>query len=276
MRPKPTQFSGEYGAWCKDQLVAAAYPARPPYPSAVIELFAQLVVDAPRVVLDLGCGTGDVARRLASLVDRVDAVDFSSAMIEEGQRLAGGDATNLRWILAEVEDAKLDPPYALVTAGESLHWMAWDVVSPRCAAALTPNAVLAIAKRSWEGPPAAGERLRPIFELYSPVREYRPHAIVQGLSQRRLFEELGNQHCGPESWSATVDENLEARHSQRSFSRTHMGPEAAGASDAAIGQALEELCRQGAISTCDGRLQLAVEATVTWGKPIAPVFPRAD
>ena len=46
-----------------------------------------------------------------------------------------------------METAPLDPPYALVTAGESLHWMAWEVVLPRFAAALVPGGLLAIADR---------------------------------------------------------------------------------------------------------------------------------
>src|ERR1700736_6122980 len=102
MQPKPSHLSGDYGAWFKDPLIAAAYPARPAYPAAVIQLLADLVADppAPRVVLDGGCGTRAIARHLAPLVDRVDAVDFSSSMIEQGRQLAGGATANLRWIVA--------------------------------------------------------------------------------------------------------------------------------------------------------------------------------
>ncbi|MBV9278962.1 MAG: class I SAM-dependent methyltransferase, partial [Chloroflexi bacterium] len=54
----------------------------------------------PRVVLDAGCGTGDVARPLAPLVDRVDAVDISAGMIERGRRLPGGENPAITWICA--------------------------------------------------------------------------------------------------------------------------------------------------------------------------------
>src|SRR5712691_5653024 len=97
MQAKPSHLSGDYGAWFKDPLIVAAYPSRPAYPAAAIQVLADLVVDSPRVVLDVGCGTGDLARRLAPLVARVDAVDFSPAMIEQGRRQSGGDAANLRW-----------------------------------------------------------------------------------------------------------------------------------------------------------------------------------
>ncbi len=81
-------------------------------------------------MLDIGCGTGDIARLLARLVERVDAVDFSAGMIQVGQGLPGGSASNLWWIIGKVEDVQLDPPFALVAAGESLHWMDWEIVLP--------------------------------------------------------------------------------------------------------------------------------------------------
>src|SRR5712691_8819755 len=73
--------------------------------------------------------------------------------------LTCGDAANLRWILGAIEKVPLgDAAYGLVTAGESLHWMDWVVVLPRFAEVLTANGVLAIAGRSWDGPPVLWER----------------------------------------------------------------------------------------------------------------------
>ncbi len=158
---------------------SAAYPSRPPYPHAVIQQLAALVVDEPRHVLDIGCGTGDLARRLAPLVDGVDAVDFSTTMLEAGAGLPGGGAANLRWIEGAVEDVPLAGPYALVTAGVSLHWMAWDVVLPRLAAVLTCHGTLAVAERDWDGPPALRSRLGPIFASHSPVRNYQPFDLAE-------------------------------------------------------------------------------------------------
>ena len=100
VQPKPSHYSADYAAWFQDPLVIAAYPARPPYPEQVFELLASLVLDAPRAVVDVGCGPGDLARPLAPLVERVDAVDFAAGMLELGQSLPGGDASNVRWIHA--------------------------------------------------------------------------------------------------------------------------------------------------------------------------------
>lgn len=38
----------------------------------------------------------------------------------------------------------LDPPYALVVAGDSLHWMDWPVIVPRIRDVLSPNGSLGI------------------------------------------------------------------------------------------------------------------------------------
>lgn len=68
-------------------------------------------------MLDVGCGTGYIARTLVERVGQVDAVDFSQNMIEMGKMLLNGDNPRLRWILGSVEEVELYPPYGLVTAG---------------------------------------------------------------------------------------------------------------------------------------------------------------
>jgi len=60
-------------------------------------------------------------------------------MIRAGRELPGGGAPTIHWMIRSVKDVPLEPPYALVTAGESLHWMAWDIVFPRLAEVLSPN-----------------------------------------------------------------------------------------------------------------------------------------
>lgn len=274
MAPKPKHWDGDYGAWFKDAQVAAAYPHRPPYPASAIHALAQLAAaaDGPpghrRAVLDIGCGTGDVARRLAPLVDRIDAIDFSGAMIAQGQRLPGGAHPAIRWTESAVETAPLSPPYALVTAGESLHWMRWDVVLPRLRAALAPSGVLAILTRDWDQPQALRDRLRPIFARFSANKDYRPRNLLAELAQRGLFRERGRRRCGPEPWHPTLGEYLRCRHSQNAFAREQMGPADVAAFDAAIAAALSELCREGVVREAGGRYLLQVEATVVWGEPL--------
>jgi SAM-dependent methyltransferase len=268
---RPSQWSAEHGAAFADQGVAEAYPHRPPYPVEAIQLLVDLVGAGPRTVLDAGCGTGDLGRRLAPYLERVDAVDPSEAMLAKGRQLPGGDHPHLRWQRAAAETAVLAPPYALVTAGESLHWMDWPVVLPRFARALTAGGVLAVVERDWDGPPALAARLRPIFARYSTVRDFRPLDVVTEIERRGLFVRVGERRCGPQAWRPTVEEYLECRHSQRGFSRALMDAADATGFDEAVRDALAELVRSGDIGCTGGRLDLAVAARVAWGRPYGSV-----
>jgi SAM-dependent methyltransferase len=268
MEPKPELYSSHYGAWFQDPLVVEAYPARPPYPSAVFQQLIELIRNAPANVLDVGCGPGDLARPLAPLVERVDAVDASAAMLDAGRGSAGGNAPNLRWIHSRVEDAPplLRPPYALITAGESLHWLDWDVAMPLFARLLASEGVLAIVERSWDGPPPLRERLLPIFKRYTRA-PWQNVSLLEELRRRELFDVLGQARFGPEPWQTSVEQYILARHSQRSFSRTHMGATEVQSFDAALRALLDELCGDGTLDCEGGQLQVPVSASVSWGRP---------
>lgn len=120
MRDKPRHVQAEYGAQFPDASVVAVYRHRPPPPDAVLTVLLEIIHDEPRAVLDRGGRQGELARPLAAQVSRVDAVDGSAGMGARGPRLAGGDRANLSWVAGKAEEAPLHPPYALVTAGNSL------------------------------------------------------------------------------------------------------------------------------------------------------------
>ena len=84
MLPKPEHLGPAYAAQFQDQSVVAAYRFRPPYPDEVFRILADLITDEPRVVLDAGCGDGAIARHLVEQVERIDAIDLSRVMIEQG------------------------------------------------------------------------------------------------------------------------------------------------------------------------------------------------
>jgi SAM-dependent methyltransferase len=233
--------------------VARSYELRPPYPSDLLTTLAALTVK-PGAVLDLGCGLGDLARGLASKVDRVDAVDVSAAMIERGGTLPDGDSPNLRWIEGRAEEAILHPPYGLAVAGESLHWMAADIVLPRIRGALSSDAVLAIAGRGW-GTGTAEER--EIWVRLGRIGEWRPRDLIGELETRGLFERRGARRFTMD-WAPTIDDYAVATRSRASYP---VDPERAEAFDRALGELLGRLAGE------DGRLRLVVTGEVTWGMP---------
>jgi ubiquinone/menaquinone biosynthesis C-methylase UbiE len=259
MTPKPACLGEHNVSAFQDLSVAHAYRSRPLYPPVVFDLLATLIVDTPRRMLDMGCGTGARARHLVTRVQQVDAVDVSSAMIEEGRQLPHGDHPHLHWILGRIEEARLVPPYALVTAGESLHWMDWDTLLPRLQPLLTPHAMLVIVEIEHVLVPWS-EALRVLIQRYSTIRDYERVDLVATLEQRRLFSVAGRRHTEPVPFVQSLEAYMESFHGRASLSRTRMPPEDADAFD----QALRHLVS--AVNPAQVALPIVVD--ITWGKPI--------
>jgi SAM-dependent methyltransferase len=201
----------------------------------------------------------------------VDAVDVSLAMIEHGRSLAHGDDSRLHWIHSRAEEAPLDPPYALVTAGDSLHWMDWNVILPRIAEMLSPNGSLAIASRDWgTGQPEERE----ILSRYgNRTSFFRPLLnAVRELESRGLFEVRGRQGF-TRVWRPTIDEYIGCRRSQAAIPRD---PDQAQAFKDETRALLERLVEEGQLEADGERLVLTVESGIAWGIPQAVARPEAE
>lgn len=264
MLPKPKHLGTEYASQFKDQSIVEAYRYRPPYPIELFEILASLITDKPRTVLDIGCGTGDIARNLVERVGRVDAVDFSENMLRRGKQLPNGQHLNVRWINGPIEHVELHPPYALITAGESIHWMAWDIVMPRLQMMLTPNGYLAIVGRNAQPLPWY-EEVSKIIPHFSTNKDFGPYDTVDELTKRHMFEILGRCETAPIPFVQSVDEYIESFHSRNGFSRERMHKQDAAAFNDAMQKILASYQE-------DGKLTLSVFATVVWGKLSASVL----
>jgi ubiquinone/menaquinone biosynthesis C-methylase UbiE len=237
MEPKPGHLGLKYAEQFKDSSIVAVYHYCPPYPEEAIDQLLALIRDEPRTVLDVGCGTGDLYRRLANAVERVDAVDFSQAMLDRGKTLPGGDHPHLHWIYGRVEEVALRPPYALITAGESLHWMEWQIVLPMFACVITPHGSLAMVGRASERNPW-DEELQTLIARFSTNREYRPYNLVEKLERRHLFQTQGSMRTHPVPFVQSGEAFIHSIHSRNGFSRIRMGKEAANAFDEEIRKVL--------------------------------------
>jgi 2-polyprenyl-3-methyl-5-hydroxy-6-metoxy-1,4-benzoquinol methylase len=258
MIQKPDLFSATNAESFQDSSVAAAYRHRPTYPAAVFDILVGLISAKPRRVLDVGCGTGNLARHLATRVDWVDAVDFSSAMIEQGKTLPHGAHPRLRWLHGRVEEVVLDPPYALVTAGESLHWMDLQVVLPRFHQMLTAGGYLAIVRTNPA--PDPWSTLGEIIGRYRTDGGYQPYDMITALEQRGLFQKVGEEETVSVQWVQSIDDYIEGYHSRSGFSKERLGPERTAAFDQ---EARRILLR----SYGDGMIPLQVSGHVVWGLP---------
>jgi len=263
MTARPAQLRPEIAARFREEEVVAAYRHRPLYPPETFTILTSLITDPPpHAVLDVGCGSGNVARPLAPRVDRLDALDISPAMIAAGKMLPGGDYPHLHWLLGHTEDAPLHPPYALITAGASLHWMEWAVVMPRFAELLTPNGFLAVVHVSLQALPWR-DALRELDARYTTIPEHQEYHLRDELTARGLFDFAGERETAPVSWSQPMDDYIEAQHSHSRMTRAAMGAAAADAYDAALRALL-------APYAVNGALALAIIGRVWWGRPHAP------
>lgn len=258
--PKPKHLAPAYGSQFSDPSVASAYRFRPPYPDEVYGLLEGLMVDTPRIVLELGCGLGEITRRLAARVERVDAVDPSHAMIAMAQTLPGGAHRHVHWFCCTAEDFAYGSEYALVIAAESLHWMDWQRVLPVVRASLSPSGRLAIILgRRLDTVPWWGA-LHLLIPLYSTNREFKPYDLLEELARRHLFHPEGRTTTTPVPFHQSVDAYIESWHSRNGFSRDRMGTWRALSFDEHIRDIITPYAHEG-ILCYDIQVELA------WGVP---------
>jgi ubiquinone/menaquinone biosynthesis C-methylase UbiE len=101
------------------------------YPAAVLDaVVAAFGLAADDVVVDLGCGTGQLALPLAGRVRAVVGMDPESDMLVLARRAAdAGGVTNISWVLGADTDVPGlgvllgERSVAAVTIGTALHWM---------------------------------------------------------------------------------------------------------------------------------------------------------
>lgn len=259
MSTRPPFFAPEHAAAFEDADVVREYAFRAPYPPATFELLSRLIDRDRPVVLDLGAGTGPIAREMASHATRVDAVDPSEAMLAEGRRLDGGTHQNIRWTAGRAEDVALDPPYGLATAGSSVHWMDWDTVLPRLARVLTAPAFFAVLDVDDRNTPWHG-RLLGLFQEYSVYgTTWREFDVIAELERRGLFAVVGRERI-PMEFAQPLEEYVRALHSHSSLARSRIGADRAARFDEGV-RSLVALDAQGLV-------RRNIAAAIVWGRPI--------
>lgn len=138
------------------QGVADAYDRyRPPYPPDLIDgLTTRIGADGSGWLLDLACGTGQVAFALASRFAEIWLADQEPGMIAVTQRKAERQAGRFRFLTGAAEDLEVPAgAFDLVTIGNAFHRLPRDVVAANVRRWLRPGGHLALL---WGGPPNFG------------------------------------------------------------------------------------------------------------------------
>jgi SAM-dependent methyltransferase len=139
--------SGGWEQWEWDESLfagAASYyeAGRLPYAPGLASAFArELGLDGRGRLLDVGCGPGTIARRLAPLFEAVVGLDPDPGMLAEAARLAAASGiVQATWVraLAEALPAGLGV-FRVITFGASFHWMDRPRVARAVRTMLTPG-----------------------------------------------------------------------------------------------------------------------------------------
>jgi SAM-dependent methyltransferase len=162
---------------------------RPPYPAVLLDdLRARVPLTGTGRLLDLACGTGQVAFALAADVAEVWAVDQEAESIEFGRRKAQRlGVTNIRWLAAAAEDVALQGAFDLVAIGNAFHRLDRDAVVTRVLSHLPARGCVALL---WAGTPWGGDR---------------PWQRALDETLERWRDALGARDRVPEGWEAAID-----------------------------------------------------------------------
>jgi 2-polyprenyl-3-methyl-5-hydroxy-6-metoxy-1,4-benzoquinol methylase len=105
-------------------------------------LLAGLPADCRRV-LDVGCGLGTFARRLARVVEHVDALDRDREALAQAQRLSR-NLPNVHFVEADFLAWQPEGPYDAVSMVAVLHHLPFRAALVKTAALLRPGGVLLV------------------------------------------------------------------------------------------------------------------------------------
>lgn len=118
------------------------------------EFFERLVAygvgQAGQRVLDLGTGTGTVARGLALRGCVVTGLDRSDALMAEARRLDAEAGVSVSYLTASAEATGLpDSSFDVVTAGQCWHWFNAPAAAREALRVLAPSGTLVICHFDW-------------------------------------------------------------------------------------------------------------------------------
>lgn len=262
MSTKPRHLTAERVTRFQDQSLVDVYHHRLPYPQAVFDRLLSLLDGLPRTILDVGTGTGDIARGLALVVEQVDAIDVSEVMLRRAQTLPNGQHPNLHWIQGRVEEARLQATYSIITGGDSIHWMDWETVFPLFREVLHSDGYVVIIERN-ELPTVWEDGLRKLITAYSNYKNFEPYDLIVELEKRQVFQVIGHEMTAPAGSMQSVDDYIASFHSRSNLSPDVMKAEDVEAFDNQLRSLVEPYSR-------DGQLELNTVATLVWGKPLNP------
>lgn len=137
----------DFGATAKDYAKhRAGFP-----PRFFAELGARGLLPRDEAALDLGTGTGTIARGLARGGMRVTGIDPAAALLDQAKAIDAAEGLAVEYRTGKAEDAALFTAerFALIVAGQCWHWFAREQTAANGFRWLKPGGALMIAHFDW-------------------------------------------------------------------------------------------------------------------------------
>jgi SAM-dependent methyltransferase len=113
-------------------------------------IFETKLIARSNRVLDLGTGTGSLARGLALRGCAVMGLDRSTSLMEEAKRLDRESDAKIAYVNASAEETGLpDRSFDVVTAGQCWHWFDRPRAAAEAQRLLVPGGLLMLAHFDW-------------------------------------------------------------------------------------------------------------------------------
>lgn len=187
------------------------------FPDSIFERLAEFDIGLPdHAVIDLGTGTGTLARGFALRGCRVIGIDPDTRMTDEAKKLDRRHDVSIRYVTATAESTGLDAGTAdVVTAGQCWHWFDQPRVITEVIRLLKPGGTLLIASFDWL--PLVGNVVEATEELimqYNPdwnfaggfgmYPQYLPRLGEAGMQNIQTFSYDMNVGYAPEAWRGRI------------------------------------------------------------------------
>ena len=146
MTPLPEPAARRYGR-VFDEIAAEYDRHRPAYPDELIDQACRVAgIGSGDLVLEVGCGSGQLTRSLAGRGLRVTALDPGINLVSLArQNLAGAGA--VEFVNAQFEDAQLPRErFLAVFSASAFHWVDPEASWQRAADVLVPGGTLALVQ----------------------------------------------------------------------------------------------------------------------------------
>jgi len=193
-RPEPSAPGAEPYAFRTDLYRGTApyYDRyRPAYPQVLLDdLCARLPVTGRGRLLDLACGTGQIAIPLARHFAEVVAVDQEPETVAFGRaRATASGVRNVDWVVGAAERVHIDGAFELVTVGTAFHRLDRWAVAQRVRSWVEPGAGVALVwcPMPWEGTEPWQEAMMALFVEW--LDELGAHERIPASWERAMRDE---------------------------------------------------------------------------------------